>query len=337
MLVYKLVRLHYGKISIDSTENTGTTVRISFPKEKERFHKFRLADPAMENERKILSPAVQHTDRSKEENKGEQNSLQRVLIVEDNDQLRMYLEDSLSGIYNVQTCCNGKEALAIVKEFWPELILSDIMMPQMGGDELCTVIKADMETSHIPVLLLAALSDEENMLWGLDIGADDYITKPFNIRFLKASMANLLANRALLRRKYATLDEDMGMPDGIPVNCSNALDWKFIASVRKHVEKDMDNPDFTIDSLCASLNMSRSSFYNKLKALTGQSPIDYIKIIRLKRAAELLKEGKYSISEIAEMTGFCDSKYFREVFKKHFNVSPSRYGKETPAVADTKE
>lgn len=337
MLVYKLVCLHNGKISIDSTENTGTTVRISFPKEKERFHKFRLADPDMENERKILSPAVQHTDRSKEENKGEQNSLQRVLIVEDNDQLRMYLEDSLSGIYNVQTCCNGKEALAIVKEFWPELILSDIMMPQMGGDELCTVIKADMETSHIPVLLLTALSDEENMLRGLDIGADDYITKPFNIRFLKASMANLLANRALLRRKYATLDEDTGMPDGIPVNCSNALDWKFIASVRKHVEKDMDNPDFTIDSLCASLNMSRSSFYNKLKALTGQSPIDYIKIIRLKRAAELLKEGKYSISEIAEMTGFCDSKYFREVFKKHFNVSPSRYGKETPAVADTKE
>lgn len=110
-------------------------------------------------------------------------------------------------------------------------------------------------------------------------------------------------------------------------NCLNALDWKFISGVRKNVEDNLDDPDFTVDSLCSLQNMSRSSFYNKLKALTGQAPADYIRLIRLNRAAELLKEGGKSVSEVAEMTGFCDGKYFREVFKKHFKVSPSRYGK----------
>jgi AraC-like DNA-binding protein len=117
-------------------------------------------------------------------------------------------------------------------------------------------------------------------------------------------------------------------------NCLNALDWKFISGVRKNVEDNLDDPDFTVDLLCSLQNMSRSSFYNKLKALTGQAPADYIRLIRLNRAAELLKEGGKSVSEVAEMTGFCDGKYFREVFKKHFKVSPSRYGKEEPLRVD---
>ena len=227
----------------------------------------------------------------------------------------------------MQVCSNGKEALTIVKQFWPELILSDIMMPEMRGDELCAVIKNDIETSHIPILLLTALGDEKNILDGLQIGADEYIVKPFSINILRASIANLLANRALLRKKYANLEINAEEEKTSTTTCSNNLDWKFMSDVKKNIEENMDNPDFTVDTLCSCLNMSRTSFYSKLKALTGQAPADFVRNIRLKHAAELLKEGRYSITEVAERTGFCDGKYFREVFKKYFNVSPSQYAK----------
>ena len=136
----------------------------------------------------------------------------------------------------------------------------------------------------------------------------------------------MLTNRALLKSKYANLEvseEEEASP-----NCATDLDWKFIATVKKSVEENIDNPAFNVDVLCNLLNMSRTSFYNKLKALTDQAPGDYIRLIRLKRAATLLKTGQHSITEISEMTGFSDVKYFREVFKKHFNVSPSKYSKE---------
>lgn len=259
------------------------------------------------------------------------DKLHRILIVEDNDELRNYLFQSFSPIYNVQVCNNGKEALTIVKQFWPGLILSDIMMPEMRGDELCIAIKNDIETSHIPVVLLTALGDEKNILEGLHIGADEYIVKPFSINILKASIANLLANRALLRKRYANLEINTEEEPSTTTTCSNSLDWKFMSNVKRHIEENMDNPDFTVDVLCSLLNMSRTSFYSKLKALTGQAPADFVRNIRLKHAAELLKEGKYSVTEVAERTGFCDGKYFREVFKKYFNVSPSQYAKgDTP-------
>jgi YesN/AraC family two-component response regulator len=252
-------------------------------------------------------------------------SQQRILVVEDNDELRNYLNHILSDRYNVQSCNNGKEALEVVKEYKPELIISDIMMPQMRGDELCTIIKNDIETSHIPVILLTALNDEKNILAGLQSGADEYVVKPFNIGILRATVANILSNRALLRNKYANLELDDTDDDCI--NCSTDIDWKFIATVKKSVEENMDTPAFNVDTLCTLLNMSRTSFYNKLKALTDQAPADYIRLIRLNRAAQLLKENKYSVTEIADKTGFNDAKYFREVFKKHFKVSPSKYAK----------
>ncbi len=326
ILVRKLINLHNGKIQIESIEHQGTTIRITLPKDKEQFRHFTLAvkkkrathepDVPIVPLRLIAPPRTEDNDK-----------LQRILIVEDNDELRNYLFKSFSGIYNVQVCSNGKEALTIVKQFWPELILSDIMMPEMRGDELCAVIKNDIETSHIPILLLTALGDEKNILDGLQIGADEYIVKPFSINILRASIANLLANRALLRKKYANLEINAEEEKTSTTTCSNNLDWKFMSDVKKNIEENMDNPDFTVDTLCSCLNMSRTSFYSKLKALTGQAPADFVRNIRLKHAAELLKEGRYSITEVAERTGFCDGKYFREVFKKYFNVSPSQYAK----------
>ena len=159
-------------------------------------------------------------------------------------------------------------------------------------------------------------------------GADEYIVKPFNIGILRATIANILTNRSLLRHKYANLDLNDEESDTACINCSTDIDWKFISTVKESVEDNMDNSSFTVDVLCNLLNMSRTSFYNKIKALTDQAPADYIRLIRLKRAAQLLKEQQHSITEVAEMTGFSDAKYFREVFKKHFNVSPSQYAKQ---------
>ena len=325
MLVWKLVHLHKGKINLNSVEHQGSSIKVTFPKDNKHFHKAHLATRARELSTEQVPP-VSPADIYEKAKKQHDQNLQRLLIVEDNDELRNYLTHTLSDNYTIQTCSNGKEALTIVKEYMPELIISDIMMPEMRGDELCAAIKNDIETSHIPIILLTALNDEKNILEGLKIGADEYIVKPFNIGILKATIANLLTNRALLKSKYANLEvseEEEASP-----NCATDLDWKFIATGKKSVEENIDNPAFNVDVLCNLLNMSRTSFYNKLKALTDQAPGDYIRLIRLKRAATLLKTGQHSITEISEMTGFSDVKYFREVFKKHFNVSPSKYSKE---------
>ena len=304
MLVYKLVKLHKGRIHIQSTEHEGTCVQVTFPKGNSHLHKAKFISPKIPNEcsETIVSGGTPG--------------------VEDNDDLRNYLIDMFKTGYNVQSCPNGKEALVIVREFDPDLVISDIMMPEMGGDELCSVIKGDLEISHIPVILLTALGDEKNMLEGLEIGADAYITKPFSVGILKATVKNILANRALLRQVYNSIED---REQTLPVNCTNTLDWKFIASVKECIENNMGNSDFNVDMLSSQHHMSRTSFFNKLKALTGYAPADYIRMIRLQHAAQLLKQGEHTVTEIADMVGFSDAKYFREVFKKYYNVSPSKF------------
>ena len=322
-LVGKLVHLHSGKINIESVEQQGTTITVVFPKGNKHFHHSNLIEPEKprRQEAELDAPVISETPVMAND-----EDLQRILIVEDNDELRAYLVNSLSPMYNVQACSNGKEALVIVKEYQPELILSDIMMPEMRGDELCTTIKNDIETSHIPVLLLTALGEEQNVLDGLHIGADEYIVKPFSVRILKASIANLLANRALLRSKYANLEIDIEEKTPL-AKCTNSLDWQFLSDVKKSIEDNIDNPAFSVDVLKDLHNMSRTRFYNKLKALTGLPPQEFIKNIRLKRATQLLKEGVHNITEISEMCGFSESKYFRQVFKKEYKMSPSQYAK----------
>lgn len=322
-LVGKLVNLHGGKITVESVEQQGTTITVVFPKGNKHFRHSNLVEP--EKQRK-QEPAMDAPILSEVAAKGDNEDLQRILIVEDNDELRTYLVNSLSSMYNVQACGNGKEALVIAKEFQPELILSDIMMPEMRGDELCTAIKSDLETSHIAVLLLTALGEEQNILDGLHIGADEYIVKPFSVRILKASIANLLVNRALLRSRYANLDIDIEATTPL-AKCTNSLDWQFLSDVKKSIEDNIDNSAFSVEVLNDLHNMSRTRFYYKLKALTGLSPKNLIKSIRLKRATHLLKEGEHNITEISDMCGFSDSKYFREVFKKEYKLSPSQYAK----------
>ena len=332
--MWKLVHLHKGKINFSSTEGKGSCIKVTFPK-GEKYYRKAIHTPKPGSEKvvyaesgvpKNIPPSTIYESAKQKQQNGD---LPKILIVEDNDELREYLRNTLSDSYNIQVCNDGKPALDIVKEYMPNMIISDIMMPEMRGDELCHILKNDIETSHIPIILLTALNNDRNIIEGLKTGADEYIVKPFNIGILRATIANILANRSLLRHKYANLElNDDENSDAACINCSTDLDWKFISSVKKNVEDNVDNPALNVEMLCSLLNMSRTSFYNKIKALTDQAPADYIRLIRLKRAAQLLKEQQYSITEVAEMTGFSDAKYFREVFKKHFNVSPSQYGKQ---------
>ncbi|WP_240060125.1 hybrid sensor histidine kinase/response regulator transcription factor, partial [Bacteroides xylanisolvens] len=282
MLVYKLVKLHKGKIQIQSNEQQGTCVRVTFPKGNSHLHKAKFISPKLPDERPETIIPGSISDLPAMEISQINSSLQRILIVEDNDDLRNYLVDMLKTSYNIQACPNGKDALIIIREFNPDLVISDIMMPEMSGDELCSAIKGDLEMSHIPVVLLTAQGDEKNMLEGLEIGADAYITKPFSVGILKATIKNLLANRALLRQVYNSIEEE---EHNFPVNCTNTLDWKFIASVKECIEKNMGDPDFNVEMLSSRHHMSRTSFFNKLKVLTGYAPADYIRMIRLQHAA----------------------------------------------------
>ena len=324
VLVGKQVEFHKGKINVNSVERKGTTIRLTFPKGYDHYKKayldFSPPQPAVPQVTEEAAIATFNNIANRKKPK----SGQRILVVEDNDELRNYLQETLSEEYTIQTCENGKEALIVVDEYMPNLIISDIMMPEMQGDELCEILKNNIETSHIPIILLTALNDEKHIIKGLRTGADEYIIKPFNISILKATIANILTNRAMLRNRYANLEIEKTEEEACS-NCSTNIDWKFIGEMKTYVENNLENPVFNIDLLASDMNMSRTSLYNKVKALTDLSPSDYVRNIRLTKAAELLQEGELNVTEVAEKTGFSDAKYFREVFKKQFKVSPSKY------------
>ncbi len=252
-------------------------------------------------------------------------SFKRILLVEDNDDMQSFLQRSLSENYYVFMVSNGHIGWDIVQNVRPDLVISDIMMPKMNGDELCSKIKSDINISHIPVILLTALNDKDNIIRGLRTGADEYITKPFDISILKATIITILANREALKNRFAQLDIKN---NDEYINGASELDREFMTKVKEIIERSLQDSNFNVDILCSAINMSRSSFYNKIKVLTDQAPADFIRSIKLTRAAELLRSKRYNISEVADMTGFSDAKYFREVFKKHYNMSPSKYMKE---------
>lgn len=334
LLVWKLVKQHKGKITFHSTEGEGTNITVTFPTEAHNFKKAirTISKPQKEHITDSHTTRPSNIPRLPDDNDSTQQHIvtnekkKKLLIVEDNDELRHYLKRSFDE-YIVQTSANGQEALNIIEEYMPDLIIADIMMPVMRGDELCQRLKNNMATSHIPIILLTALAGEEEVIKGLECGADEYIPKPFNIGVLRTTIAGILANRERIYRRLSSL-EVVNAEDRLEdINCNDSLDWKFISTVKREVEKHMDNPDFNVDKLCELLAMSRTSFYNKLRTLTGKSPADYVRQIRLNRAAQLIMEDKHSIVEIAEMTGFSDAKYFREVFKKYYHISPTEYKK----------
>ena len=228
--------------------------------------------------------------------------------------------NSLSSEYKVIGVPDGGKALEMAREINPDIIISDIVMPVLEGDELCRILKSSVDTSHIPVILLTALSERENIIFGLEAGANDYIIKPFDLSVLKVRIRNILQNRQHLRDTVLSMDTPPEDTD-----YTSQLDKEFMDKVMEVIDEELSNSEFSINDFCRMLGMSRTSVYNKIKTLTGQGPNDFIRIVRLNKAKELLASRRFSIGEVSSMVGFSDSKYFSTCFKKQFGTSPSKF------------
>lgn len=253
----------------------------------------------------------------------EENETPSILFVDDNDEIRNYISNRLRADYTVITADGATAALQILQSNKINIIVSDIMMPGISGIEFCEKLKADSRFSHIPVILLSALSDKKDILKGLQIGADDYITKPFDSNFFKQRIDNILENRKRLKQYF--LKNKGNITQLSKESFINELDKLFLGKLDRIVETNMSNSEYTIDILCRDIGMSRTVFYNKLKNLTEISPNDYLRIKRLEKAAELLATHKYAVVEVAEMVGYNDVKHFSSIFTKKYGCAPSKY------------
>lgn len=326
LLTYRLIENHEGKISFTSTENVGTTFQLTFPirsknyqyKKEEKEGTDKVLTTEQETAGNITTD-IQFTDSQTDE------QAPLILVVEDNAPLRSFIIHSLSDTYQVEGAGNGQEALDFINERQPDLILSDIMMPVMDGKKMCQIVKSQMETSHIPIILLTALGDKEHILEGLEIKADQYLVKPFDVHILKATIRTLIANRKMLRNRFKSAVT--ALPEEAPaVELPTSLDDEFIQKVTELVKEGLGK-NFNVDTLCASVNMSRTSFYNKIKALTGIAPAEFIRNIRMQEAALMLKSQRYTVAEVSDKMGFADPQYFTDTFKKFYGVPPSIYMK----------
>lgn len=317
MITKKLVNLHNGTISFKSALNKGTSFYISIPIHYSAFDKdkYILASSSQIYETEAQSEIV-------ENNKNELKK--KILVVEDNNDLKEFINLILSEKYVIIMAEDGVIALEKLKKVEPDLIISDIMMPNMDGYELCHLIKSNKNTSHIPIILLTALSGQSHQLKGYQLGADNYIAKPFDNEMLIHTVENTIATREALRQNIMHM-----------LNCetneefeTNPQDKKFIDELVSIINANLNDPSFSINVLSREMAMSRSSLFNKLKLLTGKSPNDFIRFIRLTHAAKILKEKNYtSIADISFSVGIGDEKYFSTAFKKQFGVSPSKYYK----------
>ena len=248
------------------------------------------------------------------------STAQTLLVIDDNAEIRDYVGSIFTGSYRVLSAACGRSGLALARAELPDLVISDVMMPEMDGIALCQAIKTDLEISHIPVILLTARTAEPYRLEGLRTGADDYVTKPFHPEELALRVHNMLSARRAAREKFARVVS----LDPAEVTITNA-DEQFLEQALRTVEEQMGNYDFKAEDFATRLTVSRSLLFTKLKALTGQTPNNFVKTIRLKRAAQLLETGQLTVSEISHAVGFRDPKYFRRCFKEQHGVVPSAY------------
>jgi YesN/AraC family two-component response regulator len=243
-----------------------------------------------------------------------------MLIVDDNPDILIYLKAIFDQSFKVETASNGNEALVKAFEIIPRIIITDIMMPEIDGLELCKTIKNDVRTSHIPVILLTARTSNLFQTEGLETGADDYITKPFDERVLSLKVKNLIASRNALRKKYTS---EMSLnPKDITIAKS---DEKFLNDVIDIIDDNISDSNFRIEEIALKIGMSHSVLYRKINALIGLSLIEFIRSVRLKRAAELFSKTSISVSQASFDVGFTDPKYFSKCFQKYFSLTPSQY------------
>lgn len=315
-----LVDLHKGTISVSSIKGKGSCFEITLPVNKEAFLEEEI----------ILTKSTHRKETHYDSNDllpdeatplviSKHSRKELLMIVEDYDDLRNYLADSFRD-YKVVTCKNGKEAMEQAQELMPDLILSDVMMPEVNGLELCHYLKTNIMTSHIPVMLLTAKSEDANKLEGFKQKADAYIEKPFNINLLRVQVENLISLRKSIKKKYSTsaVIEESG-------DTTLPLDNIFLNKVAEIIAEKLDDYKFSVESLSAELGISRSQLFRKFKVVMDTSPSSYIRLLRLQKAANLLETKKYNVNEVTYMVGFSDVSHFIAAFKKHYGQTPKQF------------
>lgn len=317
LLVKNYVSMHNGDVSLQSKENEGSTFKITIP-HKEVLDVLTAANKE-KNEAEI-DILTNIDEPAFTENVNQQEKKTHILIVEDNNDLQNFLQHAFEAEYKVSIAGNGKEAWDITRKKIPDLVISDIMMPEMDGFELCELIKSTFETAHIPVILLTALSERTQKLEGLKLGADDYITKPFDMPLLRQRIKSIIRNRDIIKDRALKL---IKQPDDEQPILTNEMNDRFVKNAIEVVRDNIANSEFSKDEFASAMNASSSLLYKKIKSLTGQSPIDFIKNIRLDHSLELLQSRKYTVTEVSELSGFSSVGYFSTVFKKHFGKSPT--------------
>ncbi|MBN2519623.1 MAG: response regulator, partial [Bacteroidales bacterium] len=321
----EIMKLHKGEITADSKVNVGScfTIRIRLGNghfsneelvseddtvEVQKHKKIEIEEVEIDNE-------INHL-----ENEDEEKTLNKILIVEDNHDIKGYISDSLKDSFEIYTAANGKQGYEIILEHHPDIIVTDVMMPEMDGIQMTKLVKENFETSHIPVVMLTAKSLIKDQIDGIESGAEAYILKPFNSEYLRAVISNLLKQRENIIRKYR--DKKEYNANEIKIT---SKDEEFMNNIVQTIEKHYSDPEFNVEKLAEKSNYGRTVMYNKIKGLTGVSPVDFLRQMRLKKAANLLINSDYNVSEVAYMTGFSDVKYFSKRFKTLFNILPKEY------------
>ena len=330
-LVQRLVDLHHGRIELESREGEGSAFSIYLPTEETAYRPEEIATRTnaigeqqvyttnnqdmyivdTEDKKEVIKEETAESDGTRKE---------KILIVEDNLDIRRYLSDELGKSYHISEAGNGEEALALMKEQEADLILTDVMMPVMDGLQLCKQIKQNLRTCHIPIIILSAKADLKEQLEGLQVGADDYIPKPFSMAVITTKIRNLFRTRYRAIEHYSNSLEVE--PEKVALN---VMDEELLKKAVAIVEKHMDDVEFSTDDFAREICMSRSNLHLKLKALTGDTTNDFIRKIRFNRACKLLKEERYTVAEISAMVGFNTPSYFSTSFKKYFGCLPSEY------------
>ncbi len=329
-LAKELVELHHGTISVESKEGKGSTFTVRLPLDQKYLRKEEITESADLKKTKTISDGFISEETRVEaalEKETVSESQPVLLIVEDNTDMRYYIRKTLSDNYHIIEASNGKEGVEKAKEVVPDLIISDVMMPEMDGYKLCELIKTNEFTSHIPVILLTAKADQQSRLTGLEYRADDYLLKPFDGDELRLIVRNHIEQKQKMREKFSreiTLE-----PAQISVS---SLDEKFLQKVLALIEAHMEDDSFSIEDFSQEAGYSRMQFYRKIKALAGQGPSQFVRTIRLKRAAQLLSQKSDNVTQIAYSVGFRSLAYFNKCFKEQFGLTPGQYS-ETNSLA----